>query len=211
MTSSDTPHANGSAGPPNDEYHTPRFNVVAVIVLAMVSVAAAIGTAVAIKGGADETRFPAGYFGDVARLSQRAADDLAALAPPADARAACLKDDTGETCDAYAFAASEVGERLAVLSREFAALRPPSVARAWHREYRQALDGIRLAFRDQARAIAARRLDAFEAAAARGDAAVAREIALSEQFNADFAAQLTGAQRSSTATSSTDRRASSGS
>lgn len=195
MTSSETADGNGGGGSDGapDDYQTPRFSVVAIIVLAILSLAAAIGIMVAINSGGDEAGFGAGYFGDVARLSQRAADDLAALAPSAEARAACLKDDTGESCDTYAVAASAVAARLAALSRELAALRPPSVARAWHRDYREALDGIRLAFRDQARAIASQRLDAFEAAAARGDAAVAREIALSEQFNADFAAQLAGA------------------
>lgn len=180
-----------------DDYRTPRFSILAVVVLAIVSLAAAIGITLAINSAinndGDDVRFPPGYFGDVARLSQQAGDDVAALAPAPDARAACRKDDTGAACDAYAGSSSAVAERLDVLAREFATLRPPTVAQAWHRQYREALDGLRFAFRDQSRAIVAQRLDAFEAAAARGDAAVQREIALSAQFNADFAQQLSGA------------------
>ena len=176
-----------------DDYRTPRFNVIAVILLSMVSLAAAIGITLAINSGDDAPSFAANYFGDVARLSQRAAADVAQLAPgPAD-RAACLKDDGGEICAAYAQAAQAVAERMQTLIGEFSLLQPPSLAASWHREYRAALERIERSFGDQARAITAQRLDAFQAAARRADAAVAREIALSDQFNVDFAAQLSEA------------------
>ena len=177
---------------PRDDYRTPRFNIVAVIVLAIVSLLAAIGITLAFNTGGDEATLPPGYFGDVARLSQQAGDDLAAIAPHPDLRAACLADDTGAACDAYATAARAVAARLEVLTRDFGLRPPPIAAQAWHEQYRDALDDLRIAFRDQVRAIAAQRLDDFEAAAARGDEAVAREIALSDQFNIDFADQLAG-------------------
>lgn len=193
MTSSDSPPA---GWPPDDDdagsSRTSRLNLVLVIVLALVSLAAAAGITLAINSGDGEPAFPPGYFGEVARLSQRAATDITALAPgPAD-RAACLKDDTGDTCAAYAETARAVASRVEGLVEEFSLLRPPTVAQRWHREYRITLAGIQRAFADQARAIAAQRLDAFQAAARRADAAVAQEIALSEQFNRDFAAQLAG-------------------
>ena len=178
--------------PLDDGYRTSRFNVLAVIALAIVAFVAALGITIAINAG-DETReLPPGYFGDVARLSERAAEDIATLAPDPDARAACLADDTGAACDDYANAARDVARRLGPLIGDFAALRPPTIARDWHAEYRDALRDIRDAFSDQARAIVGRALDAFQAALARGDAAVASEIALTEQFNADFARQLAG-------------------
>ncbi|PZC48345.1 MAG: hypothetical protein DK306_000955 [Chloroflexi bacterium] len=176
-----------------DDYRTPRFNVIAIILLAMVSLTAAVGITLAINSGDESPSFAANYFGDIARLSQRAAADVAQLAPgPAD-RAACLKDDGGEICTAYAQAAQAVADRMQTLIGEFSLLQPPSLAAAWHREYRAALERIERAFGDQARAITAQRLDAFQAAARRADAAVAQEIALSDQFNLDFAAQLAGA------------------
>jgi hypothetical protein len=97
---------------PSDDYRTPRFNVVVVIVLAIVSLVAAIGITLAINGSNDEVILPAGYFGDVARLSQQAQDDIAASAP---APGACLTNDTGAACDAGAAVA--VAMRLEVLAR----------------------------------------------------------------------------------------------
>lgn len=175
-----------------DEYRTSRFNVLTAIAPAVVSLVAALGITIAINSGDDTAEPPPGYFGDGARFSERAAADIAALAPNPDARTAWLADDTGAACDAYAAAARDISRRLDVLIGEFAALRPPTIARAWHGDYRDALREIRDAFRDQSRAIAGRDFDSFQAAAARGDAAVAREVALSDHFNTDFARQLAG-------------------
>ena len=57
----------------------------------MVAAVAMLGAVFALAGGTDAP-LPPGYFGDVARLSEDAAADLTALAPPA-VLAACLNDD----------------------------------------------------------------------------------------------------------------------
>ena len=174
----------------DDAYRTPRMNLVAIGLLALVSLAAALGILVAFTGGDGAPAFPPGYFGEVARISQEAESEIGRAAPAPDLRAACLNDDAGGACATYGSAADAVAIRVGRLIGRFEALRPPSPARAWHDEYRNALLDLHEGFRAQAEAITARDLPAFRRALATGDEAVAREIALSERFNVDFAPQL---------------------
>ncbi len=151
-------------------------------------VALAIIVALALLTRSDSPDFPPGYYGDVQRLSQETANDLAVRAPVAFLQG-CLDGDP-DACRRHGVNATGAAARLRAFVAALDALDIPPQARDWQRRYTAALAALSDAFTAQAAAIEGQDADAFARAVTDAQAHSGEEIALNDEFNRRFGEEL---------------------
>ena len=137
------------------------------------------------------------YFDDATKLSAEARADLDRLAP-ASVLASCL-DGNAAACQQQQINAGAAADRVDDLYVDFLELTAPSEAIKWNANYVATLRDLREALKAQAKALDHRNVAAFAAAVADTKRAADAEVALTEQFNRDFQAELVKSDQSAPA------------
>jgi hypothetical protein len=160
-----------------------------VLVLTAI-VIVAIVIVVAVRGGGTVVNVEA-FARDVQQLTTDTSIDLAQLAPAEVERNCVAGDDTA--CALHSVNATAVADRIDVLFEALAALPLSREARGWVTDYGDALAALRAGWRAQTVALRMSDAAAFDAALVATTEARALEQRLIQQFERDYADELSGA------------------